>query len=68
MGNFLWGPLYFILDVAPENQISGWILLLICAMAILSYPLRPRTWSAILALLGVLAWLFFGLIGAGIDC
>jgi len=64
----LLGPLVFIRDTAPPNQITGLIFLLILAPMILSFPIRPRAWSAFLAICGLMLWFFIGVIGEGIDC
>lgn len=64
----LLGPILFILDVSPVNQMQGYrfTVLLISCMAVL--PLRPRWWSLVLAILAAMAWLFLGVVGDGIDC
>jgi hypothetical protein len=68
MNSALWGPLLFVFDVSPENQISGFVITVLLAAAILSFPLRPRTWTAAIAICGLAAWLFVGAIGSGINC
>jgi hypothetical protein len=64
---FLLGPVLFVRDAAPANQVWGVVLCLVLIPGMLVGMLRPRDWSIALALLAALAWCFFGVIGAGIG-
>ncbi len=63
----LWGPLYFVFDRAPENRLTGWVLLLLCAALFLLSVVKPRGWTLLLAAFGLLLWLASGILGCGIN-
>ena len=68
MTTIFWGPLYFIFDVAWENQLTGIVIAAICIAfmsSILVFPKRPIT--LVFFVLGCVLWLFSGMIGRGID-
>jgi hypothetical protein len=67
MGNVLWGPLYFVFDSAPENQITGWILTPILLGMMALYPIRRTPLSAAVAGVGIALWLIAGVLGWGIN-
>ena len=62
------GPILFIRDVSPENQAWGIVLCLLLIPCFLIGVVRPRWWSILISALAVAAWLFFGVIGEGINC
>jgi hypothetical protein len=64
----LLGPILFVLDVAPENRAWGFGLCLLLIPCLLIGLLRPRWWSVLVSALAALAWLFFGVMGDGINC
>jgi hypothetical protein len=64
---FLYGPLTFVFDVAPANQAWGVVATILLAGCIAAWPVKPRVWTAVISFLGILAWLFFDVIGVGID-
>jgi hypothetical protein len=64
----LWGPVNFIADTAPVNQITGFVLCAILVPGILAFALKPRPATAAISLLAVLLWVVFGMIGIGIHC
>jgi hypothetical protein len=66
-GMELLGPILFIRDSAWENQVWGLIFAIVLVSGMLSVFIKPRLWSALLAIFSVLGWLFLGMIGAGID-
>jgi hypothetical protein len=61
------GPDLFILDVAPENQLSGVILCALLIPCMLAGVVRPRPWSIALSAIAALVWLFLGVVGKGIN-
>jgi hypothetical protein len=62
-----WGPLLFAWDATPENQLVGWIAFALIAGAGLPFPICRKPWAALLAILGIVAWLVLGVIGSGIN-
>jgi hypothetical protein len=65
---FLLGPLLFVMDVAPENQVWGIALCLALLPGLLTVLFRPRWWSALLFVVTALAWIFLGEVGLGLGC
>lgn len=63
----LWGPLYFVLDVAWQNRIAGVVLAAILFLCMISVVLRPAGWTLALSILAILAWMFVGAVGSGLD-
>jgi hypothetical protein len=64
----LFGPLTLALDTAPENQLWGVALLVLCLAAFAVAIARPRRWSLGLAALAAVLWLVAGWLGVGINC
>ena len=64
----LLGPVLFIRDVSPANQVFGFVLFIVLLPAILIGILRPRPWSMAVSIIAGLVWLLMGVVGAGIDC
>jgi hypothetical protein len=69
MLEILLGPIELIrYGYTPETTIFGYVLCLLLIPCILSGMIRPRWWSVALSMLGVMAWLYWGLMGWGILC
>ena len=64
----LLGPLLFAMDVAPTNVWTGVSLTIVLLPAIALVAFRPRLWTAAVAILALLAWVFLGIVGDGIGC
>jgi hypothetical protein len=64
----LLGPILLALDVSPVNQAWGIGLCLVLIPGMLIGLLRPRWWSALVSAMAALVWIFFGVIGEGINC
>jgi hypothetical protein len=67
MSSALWDPLYFAFDGAIANQVTGVVFTLVLAPCMASWLLWPQKWTALLSILAMLAWIFVGIIGSGID-
>ncbi|MBW3597775.1 MAG: hypothetical protein KY475_10930 [Planctomycetes bacterium] len=63
----LLGPIWFVLDVAPENQIWGVGLCLVLLPCMFAWIVWPRWWSIAISVFAGLLWLILGMIGEGID-
>jgi len=63
----LWGPLYFVFDSAPINQITGIVLVLVLGAGMIAFPLWPRKLTAAVFIPAILLWLLCGIIGNGIN-
>lgn len=63
----LWGPILFVLDVAPANKVFGAVACVVLIPCMLLWAVRPKFWSVVLAAAAALVWLFLGAVGAGID-
>ena len=66
--HILLGPLLMAMDVAPENVCTGVVLTIILLPAMALVAFRPRAWTAAVSFVAFLAWMFLGVIGAGIGC
>ena len=64
----IWGPLYFLFDSAPVNQITGIVLVCVLGAGMIAFPLWPRKLTGLMFILAVLLWLISGVIGEGINC
>jgi hypothetical protein len=67
LGMELLGPILFIRDSVWANQVWGVIFAVLLISGMLSVLIKPRWWSALLAIFSVLGWLFLGNIGAGTN-
>lgn len=67
MTTALLGPFLWVRDGAWENQLTGVILALVLFACICSVLLRPRIWTAVLSILGIIGWLVVGIVGLGIS-
>lgn len=63
----LFGPFHFVTDAAPPNVTFGVLLCIGLIPLIFAFVVKPQFFTAILSLIGLLLWLFFGLVGAGIN-
>jgi hypothetical protein len=65
---FYLGPILWLFDVVPENQICGAVFLFILAPCLFLWMVWPRWWTAALAVVVVPVWLFLGIVmeGAGV--
>lgn len=67
MLGFVLGPIYFIRDVSPENQITG-LLLFLVLVPLLLLPLVKRNQITIsISIVALILWLLLGVIGEGIG-
>jgi hypothetical protein len=64
---FVLGPILFVKDLAPDNQMAGIVLCLLLIPCMLVGVLRPRWWSIAISVNAALSWLFEGIVGSGID-
>jgi hypothetical protein len=65
----LWGPFWFIRDVAGFNVLCGIALLAIITGAVIAGALNvPRLWAFALIALAIILWLLTGIVGEGIGC
>jgi hypothetical protein len=64
----LLGPVHFVRDVAPINQITGVALILVLGACMGYGVLSKNPWARLLLIASIVAWLFIGLVGAGISC
>ena len=65
---YLWGPLHFVMDSAPENKLTGFVLCAILVPCLMAFPLKPNLVTAVVFFLAILCWFAAGVIGAGIQC
>ena|SRR6266851_4179501 len=66
--SFLFGPLHCATDVAPENVRFGIFLSIVLVPMMFAYLVKPHWTTAVLSLIGILSWLFLGVICEGISC
>jgi hypothetical protein len=64
----LLGPVLFVLDSSPENQIWGVLFCLVLATGFLVGFIRPRVWSIRISLIAAMAWVLLGILGHGMHC
>jgi hypothetical protein len=64
----LFGAFHFVTDSSERNVECGTWLCVFVIPCIFSYPIKPHWCTAMLTLLGLILWLFLGLVGSGIDC
>jgi len=64
----LLGPLFLVLDPSPENKQAGVIITALLLPCIFGVVLKPHAITLTLSLLGILAWIFWGVCGQGISC
>jgi hypothetical protein len=63
-GSGLLGPIGFVW----YQQASGWFWAIIFAGMMLTFPWKPSPKTALLAIIGALLWVFFGVLADGIGC
>ncbi len=64
----VFGPFHFVTDVAPENIRDGIVACVILIPMIFLFFIWPHPITALVSLVGVLIWLFLGVIGKSIGC
>ena len=62
------GPLLIAADSAPENKRFGAAAVVVLALGMLSVVVKPNAVTLLLCWVSLLAWLFLGILGAGINC
>jgi hypothetical protein len=63
----LLGPILFVMDVAPQNKWAGIALLILLLPSMALVLFHRRIWTAVVSTLAFLLWIFFGIIGRGIN-
>jgi len=66
--DILLGPLHFLMDVAPENRVTGVFLCIAFVVCVGAFALRRNLATTILLIIAIGGWLLVGLLGSGIGC
>jgi hypothetical protein len=68
MSSLLWGPLYFVFDVSPENQVFGYFAIALFASVVIAAIRKPNYVTTLLLFVAVILWIACGEFGKGINC
>ena len=68
MFDALQGPIHFVVDSCPENQVFGVVSCLVLLACLAAFAFKRNGWTTVLVVAAALGWVVLGVIGAGIGC